>query len=265
MARLVRAPLALATASLCAAAVVSLPGTQAASLQFPDLKVLPPSDIRFDGIKIDGTTHWVLRFTAVTWNAGEGPLELRAAYIDPVGQTVVAQKVFDGTGHYIEYEAGHMVFHPSHNHWHVERFAQYELWTRWEYEQWLASGRQVGAARWYGSKTTGQGTSVCMRDDDLIKELRGTPDNKRYRDCGWSSQGISVGWSDKYDYRLPDQWIDCGETFPDDGEYVVRLVADPYNQIYESPDKSDWSRESQDANDAVTYFSHKGGYVKLRD
>lgn len=263
--RRLASPLALAAATLLAVAMVALPRAEAASLLYPNLKALPPSDLRFDGIKVDGVTHWILRLTAIVWNAGEGPLELRAAYINGDGQTVVAQKVFDQTGHYLEFPAGTFVFHASHNHWHVERFSAYELWPRSDYEQWLASGRQVGQPRWLGSKTTGQGESVCMRDDDLIKNLPGAPDFKQFRDCGWASQGISVGWSDKYDYRLPDQWIDVGTDFPPDGDYVVRLVADPFNQIYESPDKADWSRESQDVNEAVTFFSQQAGFVRVKN
>lgn len=263
--RFLAPPLALAAAALLIFGPGLAPSqADAATLLYPNLQALPPSDLRFDGIKqADGRTHWVLRFSAVVWNAGEGPLELRAAYINADGQTVVAQKVFDRGGHYLEFQAGNFVFHPSHDHWHFERFAAYELWPRAEYDAWLASGRRVGGPRWLGSKTTGQGESVCMRDDDLIRDLPGSPDNKQYRDCGWADQGISVGWADKYDYRLPDQWIDCGTDFPPDGDYVVRLVADPFNEIYESPDKADWSRESQEANEAVTYFSQQGGFVRV--
>jgi hypothetical protein len=69
-----------------------------------------------------------------------------------------------------------------------------------------------------------------------------------------------VGWADKYDYSLPDQWIDLGTTsYLLDGNYVLRSVADPKNRIYESANKNDTSRESQETNAAVTFFRVSGG------
>jgi hypothetical protein len=253
---------------MAALAVLALlgqvPVSWAGELRYPDLKALPPSDVRFDEVWIDGVNHDVLRFTAVEWNAGPGPLELRPAYVDEDGRTVVSQRVFDSSGHYQEFEAGHFVYHPTHHHWHFEQFAAYELWTKSDYDRWLASGRTVGGPTYRGSKTTGQGESVCLRDSGMIERLRGTPNSIHYNVCGMTVQGISVGWGDDYDYRLPDQWIDCGEDLPPDGDYVLRLVADSANLIYESPDKADPSREAPEVNDAVVRFSHKGGTIKMR-
>ena len=253
----------LAIAALAATLVATLtPPTHAADLRYPDLRALPPTELRFDQVRINRVMHQVLRFTAVEWNAGEGPLEANAVYTTPEGRTVVAQRVFGEGGNYIEFEAGQFIYHPTHRHWHFEHFAAYELWPRAEYEQWIASGRQVGAPRWHGTKTTSQGESICMRDSYLVKQLAGTPRRKVYDDCGYVAQGISVGWGDEYDHSLPDQWIDTGESLPPDGEYVVRLVVDPYNLVHESPEKADWSRESPEANEAITYFSHVGATIR---
>jgi hypothetical protein len=256
---------AFALAALAAVLVVSVgPSTRASELRYPDLRSIAPSELRFDQARIDGTLHDVLRFTAVSWNAGEGALEVNAAYNTPDGKTVVAQRVFDrsdGKGNFVEFEAGHVLFHPTHRHWHFEKFAAYELWPRADYDLWLASGRQVGGPSWYGTKTTGQGESVCLRDSFQVEKLQGSPRNKRYNTCGYVAQGISVGWGDSYQYFLPDQWIDIGLAMPPDGEYVLRVVADPHNLIYESADKADWARESQENNEAVTYFSHVGGTI----
>src|SRR5919197_4544678 len=44
---------------------------------YPDLRSLPPYDLRLGSETVDGSTHGVLRFSAAIWNAGQGPLELR--------------------------------------------------------------------------------------------------------------------------------------------------------------------------------------------
>jgi hypothetical protein len=240
------------------------PVARAGELRYPDLKALPPRDARFDAVSIDGAPHIVLRFTAIEWNAGPGPLELRPVDVDQDGRMVVTQWVYDDADGYQELEAGHFVYHPTHQHWHFEQFAAYELWTQDDYDQWLASGRSEGGPRWLGSKTTGLTEGVCLRDSGIVSRLPGTPDRMRYNLCGLAMQGLSVGWADAYDYRLPDQWIDCGEALPPDGDYVLRLVVDPLNLIYESDDKADPARESPAANDAVTAFSLRGGAISPR-
>jgi hypothetical protein len=72
-------------------------------------------------------------------------------------------------------------------------------------------------------------------------------------------QGISVGYADLYDYLLDDQWVDVGQLPLTDGQYVLRIVGDPNNKIYESPDKADSSRESEAANTSGRYFSIVNG------
>ena len=72
-------------------------------------------------------------------------------------------------------------------------------------------------------------------------------------------QGLSVGWVDDYPFYLPEQWIDLGQTPLADGDYVLRVVADPMNQFLESPDKADPARESPAANEGVTFFSLQQG------
>src|SRR5690348_10612064 len=53
---------------------------------YPDLKTLPPRELRFDRAdvtpELSGDFHNVLRFSNTTYNAGEGPLILNAT-IDP--------------------------------------------------------------------------------------------------------------------------------------------------------------------------------------
>jgi hypothetical protein len=228
-------------------------------LLFPDLRTVAADDPVLDFEMVGGRPRYLIRFSTTVWNAGEGPLELRGDLgVDP---TVVYQRVFDRGGGVTEYPTGTFSFQPSHGHWHFENFARYELWTQDAYEQWLASGRTVGEPGWLGSKTTGLGEGFCLRDSRPFTGRSGTP--LRYASCETDTQGISVGWSDVYSRDLPDQWVDVGEDPLPDGNYALRLITDPFNLIYESPDRADPARESAEANEAVTRFNLAQGVITI--
>jgi hypothetical protein len=237
-------------------------GSGAAGLLYPDLRPQAPRQLRFAQEPIDGTTHHVLRFTATIWNAGEGPLELRGD--SSTGQTWVYQRVFDAAGAVDERPVGEFIYHEAHNHWHFENFAGYELWTRADYDRWLASGRAQGTPLRSGSKTTGQGESFCIRDSRRVEALPGGPGEKTYSTCDRDLQGISVGWGDTYQHYLPEQWVDLGEAPLPDGRYVLRAVADPFNLLFESEGRADPDRESVLANEAVTFFTVRGDRISTQ-
>ena len=247
-------------ASLVAAVVLASAVALAATPLYPDLKTLKPTDLRFGAATINGSTHQVLRFSNTVWNAGQGSLELRAKTVQTTSgrKSRVSQRIYDDVGGYTTKNVGDMVYHASHSHFHFQDFAEYELWTRTEYDNWLASGRTQGQAQRRGTKTT-----FCLMDTGLVQSLPGSPASARYTACDLSLQGISVGWGDKYRYSLPDQWIDLGTSRLADGNYALRSIADPKNRIYESANKSDTSRESPQANEAVTFFTVQGGTVKV--
>jgi hypothetical protein len=231
--------------------------SRAASYQYPDLKTLPPKDLRYGYAIIDGSTHTVLRFSNTAWNTGEGRLEMRGETVSD-SRTKVYQRIYDNAGSFTEVLVGDFVFHVGHNHWHFEGFADYELWTRAEYDQWIASGRNNGQAQRRGTKTT-----FCIMDNVKVQNLPGSPSAAQYTQCGQTLQGMSVGWGDIYVYSLADQWIDLGTSTLPDGNYVLRSVVDPKNIIVESGN-NDESRESTLANEAVTFFSVRRGKIQLR-
>lgn len=227
------------------------------ALLYPDLKTLPPTDLRFDTAIINGSTHRVLRFSNTAWNAGEGRLHLQAKTVDTTSgkKTRVDQRIYYGTAPtdpYTTQFAGKFVYHASHDHFHFGNFADYELWTKADYD----SGQ--GQAQWRGKKTT-----FCIMDTAMVQSLPGSPSSAYYSTCGKIRQGLSIGWGDTYTYDLPDQWIDLGTTRLPDGEYVLRSVADPKNRIYESADKSDANRESPEDNAAITRFKVQGGTITI--
>ena len=233
-------------------------GASVGTLRYPDLKTLSPFDLRFDTATIGGATHHVLRFSNTVWDAGEGPLELHGVDDPSINKTKVYQRVFDGAGGCTQYAAGDYVWHPEHSHFHFEGFADYQLWTRTDYDAWLLSGRKLGQAQRRGTKTT-----ACVWDSYRVQALPGSPSAKFYDRCTTDVQGISVGWGDAYYYTLPEQWIDLGTSPLPDGRYVLRSVADPGNRLYESQAKGDAARESEQANEGVTFFSVSGGRITL--
>nr|MDQ6915319.1 hypothetical protein [Actinomycetota bacterium] len=256
---------ALAFATFLALAVAA--PAQAATVLYPDLKTLPPRDLRFDrtDVSVGGTgdMHNVLRFSNTVWNAGEGPLELRGT-IDPISQQGDAiQRIYDTSGGHTDYTVGLFYYHPQHVHYHFDNWGNFGLWTKAAYDQWVASGRTQGSPDIMGAKTTS-----CVTDEEFVRQLAATPYPAQYPfdQCSPNSQnmlleGLAVGYGDTYDYFRFEQWIDLGQSTLPDGQYVVRSVADPLNKIYESPNQADPSREGQPANEATTTFTVSGGKI----
>lgn len=102
----------------------------AAESEYPNLRTLPPTDLRFDSVVIGGTTHHVLRFLNVVWNGGDGALDLRGVSSFVSKRTKVYQSIYDTSGAYMSRNVGEFVFHPEHDHFHFEGFSDFELWTK---------------------------------------------------------------------------------------------------------------------------------------
>ncbi|HEX3561721.1 MAG TPA: LamG-like jellyroll fold domain-containing protein, partial [Solirubrobacterales bacterium] len=248
-------------------ALASAAAANAATLQYPNLKTLPPRDLRFDTADVDASEatvmHNVLRFSNTVWNAGPGTLEVRGL-IDLTTKTGPAtQRVYDDGGGFTEFPAGSFYYHAAHQHYHYDNWGRYELWTKAGYEAWLASGRTVG------NPTVGAKTTSCMIDEEFIRNVPNQPYPPAHNPEGCTpdsqgrmSQGISPGWGDTYDYYRFEQWIDLGAGGSlANGQYVLRSVVDPTNKIYESPNKADVTREGQEDNEAITAFAVQNGQL----
>ena len=248
---------AVAVAALVCALVSLAPtAAESAASRYPDLRTLPPSDLRFDTVTYQGVTSKVLRFSNTVWNAGQGALELHGT---PDGTSAVTQRIFDDAGSFTDVAVGNdFTYHPGHDHFHFEDFAEYELWTKRDYDAWVTSGRSVGRAQRVGTKTT-----FCVMDTGRVQSLPGAPAGPVYSQCGTTVQGLSVGWGDTYGWSLPEQWIDLGAAFLPNGTYVLRSIADPRNKLYESANRSDPSRESAEANEGVTVFTVKRDHIRV--
>jgi hypothetical protein len=190
---------------------------------YPDLRTLPPSDVKLQRDRQTGTRRIVLSNTVA--NLGDGRLELRPVNNAATGTTDAYQRIYshDSAGSwYLQSEelAGTFAFHPAHNHTHFEDFALYELRT-------VAPGGGIGTLVRSSDKV-----SFCIIDVGLADGSLEHASSRTYSSCGQSAiQGLSVGWSDMYTWSLPGQSIDI--TGVGNGTYWLVSTADPADRIDE--------------------------------
>ena len=123
----------------------------------------------------------LLRFDTVIMNMGDGDL-------------VVGDRS-DPNNPYASY----FVYNSCHNHYHIEDFSIYELFTAYGQTRVVASTKQ----------------GFCMEDS-----FKYGPNKSNGYDC--QSQGITSGWGDWYYKQLAGQWIDI--TGVPAGQYLLRVT-----------------------------------------
>ena len=250
------ASLALLGAAFGALVLLGPPASQARGEgAYPDLRATPPSDLRVEQTAVDGANTWVLRFSTLIGNFG-GRLELEGR---PSGDRVrVYQRIYDAGGTNVVQTRGpigEFVYHPQHNHMHFEDWAENQLWRRSDWDAWSrhrAPGRQKALA--VSSKE-----SFCIRDDIRLVPTAGP---SLYGACTATTQGLSAGWADLYKWDLYGQWVVLGQAPLADGEYALRIVADPKRRIYESPN-NDRDLDGDRSNEGVTFFRASGGAITV--
>ncbi len=177
---------------------------------------------------VPGHTH--LRLSNGTPNIGAGKLYLYGvlpAY--PDGTQDVRQRVDRSDGTYYDRPAGRFVYHPAHNHIHVEGWCIYRL------RQMLPDG-SVGPVVVEGAKT-----SFCILDLNIYDSSLPDFDSfGEFHGCNSTVQGLSVGWVDVYSKGLEGQNLDI--TGVPDGRYWLESQADPDNHILESDETNNVTR-----------------------
>jgi hypothetical protein len=243
----------------------------AANPLYPNMRTLPPRELRFDRTDVSadshGDLHNVLRFSNTVYNTGEGPVEIRATInpnlSPPSGPAY--QRIYDDQGGHVDIplSGSTLYYHPVHVHYHFDHWGGYELWTKAAYDAWVASGETVGRPDLVGQKTTS-----CVEDEEFVTSILSAVWPSAYPPAACMpdksnviAQGLSSGWGDTYDYYRFEQWIDLGQGTLADGTYVLRSVSDPQNIVYESPSKADDSREGSDNNSSITTFVISGGKI----
>lgn len=199
---------------------------------------------------VDTTTipgHTLLRFTTESVNIGAGPLELRGSRPNTSTPTMsVVQRIYNGNGGFRSVSVPSFMFWAGdgHNHWHVNDFMSTEL-VRTD------NGVKVGNFAKQG---------FCLTDSNAVKlSLPGAPNSKVYKGCVMGGQtslavkmGISVGWGDRYGYKLAFQWIDITGLTP--GRYKLNATVDAQNYYLESDETNNttWTILRLNGNNTVT-------------
>jgi hypothetical protein len=193
----------------------------AAEDRLPNMRAERPTDVRI--VRVDGRR--LLRFTSVMVNAGQGPMEVlgrRTASHDP---WTVTQVIDDDAGgeRRVPTDAYLVYAGDGHDHWHVRKMMAYHLFST----RVTRGDSKVG---------------FCFFDTTLrYPSLARSPGSAYYREswCGTrrsttSRTGISVGWADRYTWKLAYQWIDI--TGLPGGDYTLRAIVDPYDWFLETND-----------------------------
>jgi Lysyl oxidase len=201
----------------------------------PDMRSLDARDLQIVGTGDNRR----LRFAAWLANEGPGPLLLEprgGGPACPPGQRPadqilhrdtaddgVFQRPADPPRH--QFPVGCMVDHQTHDHWHFDAMARYELTS-------------VG-----GSELAAQDkVSFCLRDNTRIPGANPAQRREYFGECARNSpQGISPGWVDVYDVDTPGQSLGLPPG-TSTGVYCLTLEADPHDQL----------REVDEADNATT-------------
>jgi hypothetical protein len=211
-------------------------------LRCPDLIMSAPSELHLDRRTIPGRV--LLRATSSVDNHGAGPLELRAHRVE-AHTTVVDQAIYDRDGKAHLYPtAARLVFKyvpgeryeygnvDAASYWKLEHAAAFQLW---------AVDSQLKAV---GLVRVGPKVDYCLRDLFRTHPSSASPSAPVYPGCNQNPAmhndvlGTSVGWSDVYPYKYPEQWIDVTGLR---GRFAYVQIADPDNLLTESDRANDVS------------------------
>jgi hypothetical protein len=218
----------------------------------PNIRALPPTSIAM----LDATN---MKFSATSWNSGDGKLELiaRSPQTDPAtGQLKqpVDQRVRCSGGGFYDRPAGSAEYHAAHNHVHYNDYANYILEPA---DGGLQNPRQ-------GSKTT-----FCIMDTTGVNsQLRGASAAPVFdwcptQDPSFNTQGMSVGWGDTYGSHLAGQSLFIGDLAA--GMYRLRNVFDPKNMLLEKADDDNASCRLVEIGDGANgrYVADRGACEAL--
>ena len=215
----------------------------------PDIAPAPPLDLQLT--HEDG--RWLLRFTTLLVNVGNGDFILRATRGD-TGWEVDQDVPYSKSGAMVVRTPAMLVWGgDGDDHWHVRRIAINRLVPLGK------DGQPVpGAKGWPDAKI-----GFCYYDG--IRQLDDASQEAVYsrHSCGSSTSdtavgmGLSWGWGDLYPFELPGQDVDVTDV--PDGSYRLRVAVD----------EKTWFREARRDNNVtwtdLTLATTPSGERVLRD
>jgi hypothetical protein len=217
---------------------------------YPDLRAAVPHHFTVQNTQ----QHEFLRFSNLVANTGQGDLRLRPEHNVATGITTGFQEIFDASGNLVvDQPVSTFLFHPEHNHWHIDRVALFEIRV----------ARDDGRGGNWGSVFSGQSvkTTFCLIDVIKLDGNSNTGD-RTYWDCFPDAhQGISAGWGDQYHQALEGQELEITGA-KSGGIYYLVSTSNPDGNFLETTTTNNtaWTsfrvtRDSQ-GNAKVTEISH---------
>ncbi len=195
----------------------------------PDARSLAARDL---SISRNASGRRQIRFESGLANVGRGVLEVRPNDDDDCRRherhaTQIMFRDRNRNGWYnrpvdigvARHDAGCMIFHPTHDHWHFEAAARYALWRPHRDSPIVVKGRK---------------TSFCLRESERVPERWQTHTyGEYYGACSQNTrQGISVGWVAVYASYLPGQFLTLPKHLGN-GLYCLRTTVDPRGLLVE--------------------------------
>ena len=210
----------------------------------PDLGMAPLANFSLQRRPRGGM--W-LRFDAIIVNVGDGPFQAVGHSPQGDGDLLVAQQVRNADGRWSSTETAYRMYWSGdgHNHWHVRDLEGYALRNTNPSQSPVMRG--------------GEKHGFCFFDNyRYALGLADAPQSIVYNRCGFGSgdsqvtMGLSIGWGDRYNASLPDQYIDI--TGLPAGEYAITATAD-VQQLFTELD------ESNNSTTAIIRITKKGVQV----
>ena len=194
-------------------------------IAYPDLQLLMPTGEI--SIKSNSTSR-TLEFTHITWDAGEGPWEVRPSYNEATGISQGYQALYtmpkpgEWKFAYTVPVVGPMVWvPPSDYRFPLDKFGLYSV----------ASGGGIGSELAPSPKV-----DFCMTSDTEVGGVPNTPSFNVYYVANCEKPegtlGLNVGWGDSYDAYDGGEGIEI--TNLPNGTYWLVGQVDPYDYFQES-------------------------------
>ena len=204
----------------------------------------PPGSSCFNSEAEEKGAQNCLRFDQIIANVGQAPLELRFAIPKDPSDTSndVFERVYSSDKSYADQIAGFWEWHETHHHYHYTSFASTALWHSDKH------GDTVGT----NPVRESEKVSFCIADIKIDAWGKKGDGPRKYfaPDClfpqdsdanfNYLIQGLSNGWSDVYEWYLPDQYIEVSGV--PDGYYLMVFCADPDSEIEEASETNNCSK-----------------------
>jgi hypothetical protein len=188
---------------------------------YPDLETAAPHHFAVQNTQ-QGS---YLRFSNLIANTGAGDLRLRPEHDLTTNITTGFQEIFDANGNMVvNTPVSEFVFHPQHNHWHLDQVALFEIHLAND------DGRGGDIGPVFSGES--QKTTFCLIDVIQLDTNSPTTD-RTYWDCFPDAhQGISSGWGDQYHHATPGQELEITDAQP--GVYYLVSTANEEQAFLES-------------------------------